>query len=370
MVPIYPLYAIMFGEYGVDAFELSVLLSIWAGITIVTEVPSGALADRFSRKWLIVASGLVKSTAFITWLLWPQFWGFALGFVLWGAGSTLRSGAWEALLYDLLKAADKEFEFTRLYGRMAALSTTGVAVGNLAGGLLIVHGFDWVLAASAVVPTLAALPFAVLVKDAPRAARVREPGYLQTLQRGVIAAVNDRQVLYILLSFSFLIVTFGVYDEYIMPTLYEAGFSLSQVAFLCLPIGLGQALGHAMAGYFAKATTGQVLLLMALASATLPFYGIVSVNVIPVLMTAYFFTFGLASTLFQGHLQARISGDARATTTSTVSLGEGAGAILWFMMFGIMADASTMIGAALGMGLIVILLCGVFQWLAVRWQVS
>jgi len=45
LIPIYPLYAIMFGAHGIGAFELSILFAIWATVGIVLEVPSGALAD-------------------------------------------------------------------------------------------------------------------------------------------------------------------------------------------------------------------------------------------------------------------------------------------------------------------------------------
>ncbi|MAV27919.1 MAG: hypothetical protein CMQ05_17745 [Gammaproteobacteria bacterium] len=69
----------MFTEHGVAPFELSLLFSAWALIGIITEIPSGALADRLGRKWLIVASGFFKSAAFMSWFLWQDFSGYLLG---------------------------------------------------------------------------------------------------------------------------------------------------------------------------------------------------------------------------------------------------------------------------------------------------
>ncbi|MDG1204994.1 MAG: hypothetical protein P8N51_06445, partial [Pseudomonadales bacterium] len=73
IIPIYPLYAIMFGANGVSAFELSLLFVVWAIVGLITEVPSGAWADRYSRKWIVVASGVFKAAGFLTWYLWQDF---------------------------------------------------------------------------------------------------------------------------------------------------------------------------------------------------------------------------------------------------------------------------------------------------------
>ena len=82
IIPIYPQYAIMFGSHGVSAFELSLLFVIWALVSLVTEVPSGAWADTYSRKWIVVASGEFKSAGFLTWYLWQDFSGYAFGSML------------------------------------------------------------------------------------------------------------------------------------------------------------------------------------------------------------------------------------------------------------------------------------------------
>lgn len=370
VIPIYPLYAIMFLEQGVSAIQLSTLFVIWATVGIVFEVPSGAMADRFSRKWLIVSSGFLKSAAFLTWFLWQDFYGFALGFILWGFGSTLRSGAWEALLHDLLTDWGREAEFAKRYGRIMSLATLGVVLGELSGGLLIVNGFDFVLLVSATIPILATIPFIFFVRDAPKAQETSQSGYLRTLMQGLVETVSNRSILYILLTFGFLLVTFGVYDEYVSPTLFEKGFPLALVAYLTVPVYLAMSAGQSFAHHFEWLTLKQLLALMAASALPLLAIPVLEGIWIPVLITFFFGTFGLASTLFQAHLQSEIKSSSRATVTSAVSLGDSLGAIIWFMVFGTMAELGSMSWAACGLGIGIILLCGLFALLGHRWGIT
>jgi MFS family permease len=375
LIPIYPLYAIMFSEHGVSAFEISLLFVVWAFVGIVAEVPSGALADRFSRKWLIVASGLFKSAAFLSWFAWQSFPGFALGFILWGTGSSLRSGAWEALLHDLLTSWDRKLEFSKHYGRMKSLGTVGVCVGEAAGGALIFLGYDIVLIVSALIPLVATAPFVFLVGDVPvrdddSQEAASEPDYFRTLRSGVTEAVTNRTILYILLVISLLIVTVGVYDEYVGLTLRENGFSLAVIAYLGIPIYLAQAVGHAIAHRFDAWSSTQSMLLIAATSGTLVLVPFLPDPGIPVVMSLVFFMFGVTSTLFQSYLQAEIEGDARATVTSTVGLGDSLGAIIWFLIFGALAEATSMTDATLMLGVLIVLLAGFFRALAARWRIQ
>ena len=370
LIPIYPLYAIMMGEHGISPFELSVLFSIWALVAIITEIPSGAWADTYSRKWLIVFSGFIKGSAFLVWYLWQDFYGYALGFIVWGLGSAIRSGAWEALLHDLLKSWDAEAKFTRHYGRIKALATLGVMVGEIMGGFLIIHGYDLVLLVSVLVPVVATVPFIFLVKDAQVEERVPEISYMASLKSGVLETFNNKSILYVFLAFSFLLVAFGVIDEYISPILFEKGFSLSQVAWLAAPIFLAQALGEAIASKFHFLSLKQLLFCMAMSTLFLFTAVFLSGYWVPTTVAVFFFMFGLASTLFSGRLQHEIEGSARATVTSTVSLGEGLGAIIWFMIFWVMAGVTNMSMAAAGFALLTIGCCGFFYLLGKRWHIT
>src|SRR5918997_7222738 len=105
VVPLYPLYALLFPARGLSVAQISALFAIWSAVGLLAEVPSGALAARSSRRSCLVAAGILQATAYVGWLLLPGFAGFALGFALWGFGGSLVSGAKEALLYDGLDAA-------------------------------------------------------------------------------------------------------------------------------------------------------------------------------------------------------------------------------------------------------------------------
>ena len=83
----------LFAETGLSPAAISSLFVIWSVTGFVLEVPSGLWADVFSRRRLLVAAPLLSGAGFALWSFAPSYPAFAAGFVLWGAGSALRSGA-------------------------------------------------------------------------------------------------------------------------------------------------------------------------------------------------------------------------------------------------------------------------------------
>lgn len=405
VIPIYPLYAIMFSEHGISPIGLSSLFVIWSVVGLVIEVPSGALADTYSRKWLVVISGLFKSSAFFSWYMGQNFYGYALGFVFWGIGSSLRSGAWEALLYDLLRSWQTPFIFTRIYARIRALALIGVGLGELLGGLLIINGYDWVLLVSMMIPILATLPFVIYVEDPPRsvppggvpprgaspagvppggAAQRGTPsqgappgneaavelGYYEVMLQGLRESVSNRSVFYLLLVSSLLIMTYGVYDEFISPTLKEKGFSLQLVAFLGAFVYFSESAGMMVASRFKYMSLHSLLVCIGLAGIILMaavFFAGVGVVICIAIFT---FLFGLASTLFGAELQRVIESESRATVTSVASFGQQIGGIIGFMAFGWVAEYHGMIGGTFATSLVVVSLALFFIWLGQNWQIT
>jgi MFS family permease len=99
-VLIFPFYTVMFTEHGMSPAQIGMALAAWSLTGVALEIPTGALADRVSRRWLLFVAQAVRGLGFLTWALVPTFWGYLGGFVLWGVKSALVSGTFEALVFD------------------------------------------------------------------------------------------------------------------------------------------------------------------------------------------------------------------------------------------------------------------------------
>ncbi len=110
----YPVYALLFLDFGLTLEQFGILNALWAATIVVLEVPSGALADTVGRKFLLVAAGVFMIFEMGVLLFAPINGGFLLfalfvcNRILSGAAEAAASGADEALAYDSLKMAGIE----------------------------------------------------------------------------------------------------------------------------------------------------------------------------------------------------------------------------------------------------------------------
>ncbi|WP_347058909.1 MFS transporter [Blastococcus sp. HT6-30] len=120
LVPLYPLYALLFLDTGLSEAQLSLLFATWSLTALVTEVPAGLLADRWSRRGSLVLGGCLQAAAFALWTALPSFAVFLAGFVIWGIAGACTSGAAEALVHDGLAEVDAAESYARVNGAMTA----------------------------------------------------------------------------------------------------------------------------------------------------------------------------------------------------------------------------------------------------------
>ncbi|MGW6297008.1 MFS transporter, partial [Streptomyces sp. NPDC055058] len=115
-VLLYPVYALLFSDTGLSVGEISSLFALWSITNIVLEIPSGAWADAVSRRLLLCLGPLFTAAGFALWVLLPSYGSFAAGFVLWGIGGSLASGAMEALVHDELDRLGAAGRYARVMG--------------------------------------------------------------------------------------------------------------------------------------------------------------------------------------------------------------------------------------------------------------
>ncbi|WP_143220169.1 MFS transporter, partial [Actinomadura sp. CNU-125] len=246
-IVLYPVYAVLFADSGLSPAEISSLFVIWSVTTFLLELPSGLWADVFSRRLLLVIAPLLAGAGFGLWAFVPSYPAFAAGFVLWGAGSALRSGTMQALVYEGLERAGAAGAYARLIGRSEAVSLLAVvAASGLAAPVLAVGGYRALGVLSVVVCVLGAVAGWALPESrgggeeggGSFAGVVRE-GWRQVRDgRGVRGAVVLSVVLMGVTSL----------DEYVPLVVRSTGVAAVWVPLLVLVVTVGDAVGGWSAG--------------------------------------------------------------------------------------------------------------------------
>lgn len=330
-VPIYPLYALLFADQGLSTGQISSLLLVWSLVGFVAGVPSGALADRFSRRHALAASGAMQAGAYVLWLLWPGYPAFAAGFVLWGLGGALAGGAFEALLFDGLAAAGSERHYPRVYGRaVAAGHLSQVPVAGAATVLFATGGYALVGWAS-VTTCLAAAALATRLPTGPAPVRAGAPtvgarragaeaGYLAVLRSGVGEAIHRPRLRGVVLALAVL----GGMDalEELFPLLArDWGVGVALVPLVMLGVPLAGAAGSALGGRLARSSPSA---LAAVIGAAVVLFSVSVVLHRPAAVAGVAVAYGLyhlVLVVVDARVQEAVTGPARATVTSVAALG-------------------------------------------------
>jgi len=353
-IPIYPLYALLFTDSGLSGAEISALFGIWSGVGLVAEVPSGALADRVSRRGALVAAGLLQAVGYVVWILQPTFAGFAIGFVLWGLGGSLISGAREALLYDGLLAARAEGHYARINGWVVAAGLIASLPTALAATVLFAHGGYLLVGWVSVGCCLAAASIAATLPEPPRVAEAEgeggEPGdgagYLDTLRAGISQASARPGLRATVLAVA-LLGAFDAIEEY-FPLLTEGlGVPVAAVPLAMVPVAFVGAMGPALGGAVYYRLRPLVLaVILGTSMLMLACVGLIQHPAGIACLAVFYGLYRAVLVAVEARLQARIDSRSRATITSVGALGTE---IATFAVYLAWAAGEVVLLAALGM---------------------
>ncbi|GAA1248655.1 MFS transporter [Pseudonocardia aurantiaca] len=326
VMPIYPLYALLFTDSGLSGAEVSALFAIWSGVAILTEVPSGALADRFSRRNCLVLAAVFQGAGYAAWMLMPSFAGFALGFVLWGVGGSLVSGAQEALLYDGLADAGAQDRYAQVNGWVTAVQLGAQVPGAVLATSLFATG-GYAPAGWASVGVCLAAAFVASRLPEPRRGSTPDDendeddaGYFAILRAGLVEAAHRPGVRGVLVAAAALS-AFDAVEEYFPLILAGWGLPTAIIPIADLPIVLAGMAGAALAGAASRlgpwalgAVLGVAMLLFGGAGLADHPAGLVAVAV-------FYGIYRAVLVVVDARLQERLESRSRATVTSVAGVG-------------------------------------------------
>ena len=290
----------------------------WSSTTILLEVPSGALADYWSRRNLLVISPLIKSLCFASWFFADgNFYLYALGFLFWTIGSTMRSGTEEAFLYDSLVKFKRQKDYEKILGRKKVYLTLAIGVSSLLGGLIASYNLDLVLLAS-ILPILLSSFFAILLVDPPKQESTKETKYLEYIKIA-FQEVKSNKLLRYFFIYLISISVFGNLEEFDQLYYKLAEIPLFLFGFISFA-GSGLA---ALAGWLAykfKSIKSIIYLSPLLASIMLLLIGLKPSFVMVALLVISAVVVIPADVLLEAKMQREIKSNSRATVISIKTL--------------------------------------------------
>ena len=364
-VLIYPLYTVMFVAHGLTPVQVSATLMAWSITAFILQIPSGVLADRYSRRWILAGAQILRVVGFGVWIASPSFLSAVVGMMLWGAKSAFTNGVFEALVYDELHGEGRAEDYSRVIGRAQSVGFVAVLAASLSASVSVRFGYPAILWASVVV-VLGAACAAVALPRARKTLRTNRH-YLALLKQGFHTVAGAPLVLGFI-AFAALSNAFGGGLEGFWPIFgSQTGLPASQVALFVAAISAAQAGGSLTAHRLRTASTpaffalfAAIGLLIAGAAVSLQPWSVA-------LIVPAAGLFKVVDVNFDARLHHAIPTETRATIAAVKSFAGQVTMTGMLMVFGLLAQGVSYQSAFLACGGVIALLgLGALAWSRVR----
>lgn len=244
-----PVYAVFMQEHGMSDMALSALFIILSVGTFMCQIPVTWITNKLGQKNAINLGQVLKAFAFALWLIWPTFWGFAIGMFLWGVQCAFFNVAFEGMLYDELRARRHHDIYARVLGMRYNVSAVAAALSAF-GSLLMFVGYEWITIASLISVAISMIcinriELHARSKTAPR--RVRKTNFMKLFRTGTRICIQT-PCIFLMLTLTLLVSNICYLDDYLSPIGVEIGLPIVYVGlvqFFALGCSvLGQTFAH------------------------------------------------------------------------------------------------------------------------------
>lgn len=355
---------IFFQENGLSLFEIALLTAIFSVFVIVLEVPSGALSDRWKRKYVLLLSILASIATLLFFVTGTGFIQFAVGTVFASIAFVLNSGTNNSILFDSLKEFNAVESFEKYLALRRILSGIGFALASLAGGWIAdYHGISF-----AMWSTLMFLIPAVFITLSLREPQFHKTTGEMTYFKHIKSTAqhltsNSYFIQVIVLSVTIMTINILI-EDYSQLYYYAVGFSLLAIGLLSFFEGVKESFSNYIGALLPQRKNlpvifGFLLLLMAgslFVTAWQP-------NIVGVaglfLTSAIFFIIDVP---LLGNFHKKLSSGTRATSESFLNLVTELSKVIVAIGFGVVANLYS-IYFAFGVLGVLVLFYTIYYWI-------
>lgn len=132
-----PVEKLFLSQIGFTAATVGLLAATYAAVVPFLEIPSGILADRWSRRGVLIIANLALAGSALVGGLSTKVATYLVSALLLGAYFALHSGTVDSIIYDVLTEETGHSEgFERYLGRVQLCQGAAMVASALAGGAL------------------------------------------------------------------------------------------------------------------------------------------------------------------------------------------------------------------------------------------
>ena len=131
-----PIEKLFMNEIGFDAATVGIMAAAYSALIPLVEVPSGMLADRWSRRGVLMLANAALLVSVLIGGLSHSVGVYILGALMLGVYFAMYSGTMDAIVYDtVLEETGSSDLFERQLGRARLVESVALVASSLAGGV-------------------------------------------------------------------------------------------------------------------------------------------------------------------------------------------------------------------------------------------
>lgn len=337
--PMFALFSAFMLESGLSPMMIAICLSLFFITMSICELPSSLIADKYSRKKVLILSDIHCIIGSAVMLLSHSHITFMICLILTAIGAALKSGTIEALLYDEMKHKGNEGKFPKAYGIYQSATLIGIATGLIISSYVAQYGYNLLItmAIIGIMISISIMTFAV--NETPKSQLItKNYSFTDILLEAKHTVCKNPVILYtvfIIITYASIVWSFG--DIAIVASM-SLGWEKEKIARIFSYLTFFNIIILFVATkYISKLTVkiAHIILIcvVLLACIGMSFGAWWSIFCI----SPIWWCSGINDIAIRAHVQKNAVSSSRATTTSVISLMTGLCYIISTLLIGIIA---------------------------------
>lgn len=213
--------------------QLGILDASVFGYGILSEVPSGAIADLLGKRKTLLFALILAGAGGIMMGFAQNFWHLAIAFVIAQTGWSFYSGAGEAFAYDSLAENKEEIHYDKVITASASIGRITTIITVLLGGVMYAFNFRSTHIAWGVAALIGAVAAYFTTEPAIETVKFSLKGYFATIKAGVRGLLQPSLRLFVVIIIALMGTDFMFNWGLIKPAVGAMfGYSATQLAII------------------------------------------------------------------------------------------------------------------------------------------